>query len=252
MLAWLVPHETAAVLAQVMGTPYNHAPCRFMQSHIRKVHACLVVTCHLHFWQNGRDLLRATAVTQGWNGYGNKSQHRKSTLEKKILPSLQQGFEPATFQSQVRHSNHWAIPVPHEKLLVSGIGCVLYFQDNSGDTPLHDAIGKSKVAAAEVLLSWPKLDLHRTNKKGFPPLHFACMKDEPEWACSYSDAGFVTGHGCERWWLRVLDVGWVVLRCSFSKVRKMSSSMSPLSWCCSPQDHFRTETMQISWQGRFW
>ena len=23
-----------------------------MQSHIRKVHACLAVTCHLHFWQN--------------------------------------------------------------------------------------------------------------------------------------------------------------------------------------------------------
>ena len=30
-----------------------------MQSHIRKVYACLAVTCHLHFWQNDRDLLRA-------------------------------------------------------------------------------------------------------------------------------------------------------------------------------------------------
>ena len=48
--------------------------------------------------------------TGGWNGYRNKSQHRKSTLEKKILPPLQQGFEPATFQSRVRCSNHWAIP----------------------------------------------------------------------------------------------------------------------------------------------
>jgi len=35
------------------------------------------------------------------------SQHRKLTLEKKILP---QGFEPATFQSRVRRSNRWAIP----------------------------------------------------------------------------------------------------------------------------------------------
>ena len=35
----------------------------------------LAVTCHLHFWQNDRDLLRATAVTRGWNGYRNKSQH---------------------------------------------------------------------------------------------------------------------------------------------------------------------------------
>ena len=49
---------------------------------IRKVYACLAVTCHLHFWQNDRDFLRATAVTRGWNGYRNKSQHRKSTLRK--------------------------------------------------------------------------------------------------------------------------------------------------------------------------
>ena len=56
--------------------------------------------------------LRATVVTRGWNGYRNKSQHRKSTLEKKILPPFQQGFEPATFQSRVRRSNHWAIPAP--------------------------------------------------------------------------------------------------------------------------------------------
>ena len=94
-LAWLVPHETAAVSAQVLCTPYNHAPCHFKQSHIRKVYTCLAVTCHLHFWPNDRDLLRATAVTRWWNGYRNKSQHRKSTLEKKIHPSLQQGFEPA-------------------------------------------------------------------------------------------------------------------------------------------------------------
>ena len=79
---------------------------------IRKVYACLAVTCHPHFWQNDRDFLRATVVTRGWNGYRNKSQHRKSTLEKKILPPFQQGFEPATFQSRVRRSNHWAIPAP--------------------------------------------------------------------------------------------------------------------------------------------
>ena len=76
------------------------------------MYACHAVTCHLHFWQNDRDLLRATVVTRGWNGYRNKSQHRKSTLEKKILPPFQQGFEPATFQSRVRRSNHWATPPP--------------------------------------------------------------------------------------------------------------------------------------------
>ena len=78
------------------------------------MYACLAVTCQLHFWQNDRDFLRATVVTRGWNGYRNKSQHRKSTLEKKILPPFQQGFEPATFQSQVRCSNHWAIPAPKQ------------------------------------------------------------------------------------------------------------------------------------------
>ena len=105
-----VPHETAAVSAQILCTPYNHAPCHFMQSHIRKVYARLAVTCRLHFWQNDRGLLRATAVTRGWNGYRNKSQHRKLTKEKKILPPLLQGFEPATFQSRVRRSNHWTVP----------------------------------------------------------------------------------------------------------------------------------------------
>ena len=90
----------------------TNAEARFNKIHIRKVYACLAVTCHLHFWQNDRDFLRATVVTRGWNGYRNKSQHRKSTLEKKILPPFQQGFELATFQSRVRCSNHWAIPAP--------------------------------------------------------------------------------------------------------------------------------------------
>ena len=58
----------------------TNAEARFIKIHIRKVYACLAVTCHLHFWQNDRDFLRATAVTRGWNGYRNKSQHRKSTL----------------------------------------------------------------------------------------------------------------------------------------------------------------------------
>ena len=49
---------------RVLCTPYNHAPCHFMQSHVRRVHTCLAVACHLHFWQNDRDLLRATAVTR--------------------------------------------------------------------------------------------------------------------------------------------------------------------------------------------
>ena len=108
-LAWLVPHETAAVLACSVYTK-QPCTCHIIQIHIRKVRACLAATCHLHFWQNIRDLLRAAAATRGLNGYRNKSQHKKSTLEKKILPPLLPGLEPATFQSRVRRSNHWAIP----------------------------------------------------------------------------------------------------------------------------------------------
>ena len=85
---------------RVLCTPYNHAPCHFMQSHIRKVYACLAVTCHLRFWQSDRGLLRATAVTRGLNGYRNKSQHRKLTLEKKILPPFQQDSNPRPFNHE--------------------------------------------------------------------------------------------------------------------------------------------------------
>ena len=76
------------------------------------MYVCLAVTCHLHLRQNDRDLLHVTAVTRGWNGYRNKSQHRKLTLEKKILPPLLPGLKPGTFQSRVRRSNHWAIHAP--------------------------------------------------------------------------------------------------------------------------------------------
>ena len=65
-----------------------------------RVYASSGVTCHLHFGQNDRGLLRATAVTRGWN----KSQHIKLTLEKKILPPLLPGFELTTFRSRARRS----------------------------------------------------------------------------------------------------------------------------------------------------
>ena len=42
-------------------------------------------------------ILLETAVTWRWNGYRNKSQHRKLTPKKKILPLLLRGLEPATF-----------------------------------------------------------------------------------------------------------------------------------------------------------
>ena len=94
--------------------PCTRLQCHFIQSHIGRVYVCLAVTCHLHFWQNDRDLLCATAVTWGWNGYRNKSLHRKLTLKKNILPPLLLGLEPGTFWSRVWRSNHWDIPAPQE------------------------------------------------------------------------------------------------------------------------------------------
>ena len=64
----LAPRETAAVSARSV---YTTQPCimsrHCMKSHVRKgrVHLCFVVTGHLHFWQNDRDILRSTAVTRG-------------------------------------------------------------------------------------------------------------------------------------------------------------------------------------------
>ena len=52
----LVPHETAAVSGYILCTPYTHLQSHFIRSHIPMMHACLSVTCHLHFWQNGWDL----------------------------------------------------------------------------------------------------------------------------------------------------------------------------------------------------
>ena len=54
-------------------------------SPLPRVHVCLAVTCHLHFWQNDQDLLRATAGTWRWIGYQNKSLHRKLTLRRKFF-----------------------------------------------------------------------------------------------------------------------------------------------------------------------
>ena len=87
-VTWPVPCETAAILVHSVHT---------IQSQIHRVHAFLA--CN-------RPPAHTTAVTLGWNGYLYKSQHRKLTVEKKILPPLQPRFEPATFQSQAQCSNH--------------------------------------------------------------------------------------------------------------------------------------------------
>ena len=82
----------ADVSAQVLSTPFNHTAVYsvtlFKATDIR----CMAINRHLHFWQNNRYLLHATVKTGG-GGYQNKSQHRKLTLENKILVKLGWGHK---------------------------------------------------------------------------------------------------------------------------------------------------------------
>ena len=169
VVTWLVPHETAAASASSVYITQSCTMSRhFMESHIRKMNACLAVTCYLHVWQNDRDLLRATAVKWGWNEYRNKSQHRKLALENTILPPLLPGLEPATFESRIRRSNHCALPAPQ---------CLIHFYNTHSDTVWNllifhsrETLKSSRIGADEFrdLLyfvgqhgkqTWPKLCL---------------------------------------------------------------------------------------------
>ena len=50
-----------------------------------RVYACLGVTCHLHFWQNGQGLLRATAVTRDGTDTERTKIMQKQRQRKKAL-----------------------------------------------------------------------------------------------------------------------------------------------------------------------
>ena len=61
----------------LLCTPYNYAPCHitsFEATYVRCV--CVLPPALLN---NDRDLLRATAITQGWDRDQNKSQHINQT-----------------------------------------------------------------------------------------------------------------------------------------------------------------------------
>jgi len=50
------------------------------------------------------------------------------------------------------------------------------FQDEAGDTPLHDAIGAQKPSMVDMMLNNPGLSLKVTNQRGFNYLQFAVLK----------------------------------------------------------------------------
>ena len=93
---------------QLLPSPRTfHAPVySVVQSHGRRMHACLGVICHLQsVWRNYQDLLRTAAVTRGWNGYRNKSQppfvHESGlTLSRCKLPAIRP-VSVYTYRAQV-------------------------------------------------------------------------------------------------------------------------------------------------------
>ena len=65
VVTWLVPREMLPFRRKfcVHHSTMHQVTGHFIQGHIGRVYVCLAVTCHLHFWQNDRDIfyvLRAT------------------------------------------------------------------------------------------------------------------------------------------------------------------------------------------------
>ena len=75
-----------------------------------RMHVCLAVTCQLLFWQNDWDLLCATVVTWGWNGYWNESA-QKFGPEEEISPTGSWIQDLSVMNTSLYH---WAIPNPQE------------------------------------------------------------------------------------------------------------------------------------------
>ena len=68
--------------------------------------------CRLHVWHNDQDLLHATAVTRGWNGYQNKSQNRKVDHRVENSHSAPPGTRTRDLLITCPALYHWAIPAP--------------------------------------------------------------------------------------------------------------------------------------------
>ena len=100
--------------------------CHFIQTHIHMVHVCLAVTFHLYFWLNDQDLLHATAVTQGWNGYWNNNQQRKLAWRRKFSHRSCQDSNPRPFDQE-----YGALPLsyPHSPRSSPGLSCITHSRD---------------------------------------------------------------------------------------------------------------------------
>ena len=102
LVSWQVPHW----LCLDSGTV---SPLRLQQVKGEPMFRCNLPPALLTEWPGS---FMCHYSNTGVERTPNKSQHRKLTLEKKILPPLLPGFKLATFWSQVRHSYQQAILAP--------------------------------------------------------------------------------------------------------------------------------------------
>ena len=82
--------ELVSLLSTVPHVPGQHnqpTPTALAQKR-KRVYACLGVTYNLHFWQSDRGLLLCHCGDTRVDRTPNESQHRRLTLEKKILSPL--------------------------------------------------------------------------------------------------------------------------------------------------------------------
>ena len=121
-----MPHQTAAIFAHILCAPYNYAPvysvtlfkatyvggiqCHFIQSHICKRHVCLAVTCHLHFWQNDRDLFTCYCGNTGVEQILKWESAQKVDPGEENSPAIPQTGSLSIVSLVLYHS---AIPTPH-------------------------------------------------------------------------------------------------------------------------------------------
>ena len=95
--------------------PCTGLRCNFTESHRRRVRVCLAVTCHLQFWENDRDLLRATAVTRGWNAYRRYESAQKVHPGEENSPAVPVGTRTRDLSIASPTLYHCAIPAPQER-----------------------------------------------------------------------------------------------------------------------------------------
>ena len=103
VVTWLVPREAAAVSA---CSVFTVKPCtmsrHFMQGQIHRAHApcfCSLPPAFLAEWPGSFAGVPLRYHTGMPNGYRNNSTESWLCTEKKILPQLLPGLEPATFRS---------------------------------------------------------------------------------------------------------------------------------------------------------